>query len=733
MARRLAALLAILPSVVGGQSMPTVSLGDAIAMTHIQRTYDRDERIVVFSPDGHIAAAVVWRGDLSRDRNVYSILAFDVRTRIAPTTVLSVDFDGDSTDQDATPVSQLLIMPDDRTITFLGALHGTASQVYAVDRLTHQVKALTRHRSAVRSYGVGSDGQVRIFSAVADADSATTRRRNRAGYSPAGQGTELGLSALLGSESAPQTRQYFVQSGGPERLVFDSRTNLRDPVAESSPRRGNAAVPLGTPVDDDTPKSLSVDPTGRYALLWPYTTLAAPAHPERYRFFDGRNAYENRMAAFYALVDLATGRLTRLIDAPHDPFVRNSGVPIWSPDGRTVIVSSLLPLAASDTAAAAATAGQPELVAVELRSGRVSSLHIEGDWKAVGWVHRSESDTVILQHGQSIAAVGRGVSGWGPLAVRGAAVGFNTRYPISTNGRLIVGVSDSLTSPPEIALYDLASHETRVVTDLNPRLRQRRYGHIEKIHWRGSFDSASFGYLVTPPDYHAGQRYPLLVLLKDAGADDSDNSFLLDGQGQLSGYAIQTLAADGLVVLFAPDPPSMRQVIERPEEGEHEIANVEGGIAYLNERGLIDTTCIGLAGFSREAYEMSYILGHGRRGFMAAAQIDGGGLFDYNTGDYVPVERYRAPLLLEVHNPQSMADLWPYIERFGVLRKPIDVYYYPGASHDARQPMTRWYSLSRTEQWFRYWLQGWRDPDPAKRDQYAKWDAMRVDGLARPQ
>ena len=26
--------------------------------------------------------------------------------------------------------------------------------------------------------------------------------------------------------------------------------------------------------------------------------------------------------------------------------------------------------------------------------------------------------------------------------------------------------------------------------------------------------------------------------------------------------------------------------------------------------------------------------------------------------------------------------------------------------------------------WFRYWLQGWRDPDPAKAAQYARWDAM---------
>jgi hypothetical protein len=42
------------------------------------------------------------------------------------------------------------------------------------------------------------------------------------------------------------------------------------------------------------------------------------------------------------------------------------------------------------------------------------------------------------------------------------------------------------------------------------------------------------------------------------------------------------------------------------------------------------------------------------------------------------------------------------------------------------QPRHRLAVFERNLDWFRYWLQGARDPDPAKADQYARWDRMRV-------
>ena len=68
-------------------------------------------------------------------------------------------------------------------------------------------------------------------------------------------------------------------------------------------------------------------------------------NPARHRFYDTMNAYARRSAAPYGLVDLATGGIARLIDAPHPQFSsRGGGPPLWAADGRSVIVHTLLPL-----------------------------------------------------------------------------------------------------------------------------------------------------------------------------------------------------------------------------------------------------------------------------------------------------------------------------------------------------------------------------------------------------
>src|SRR5687768_6703971 len=104
---------ALTPTTLRGAGAPsTIDVTDAISMVRIQDHFGMDDRFVAFSPDGSKFATVVWRGDLERDVNIFSLLVFDVaeslrRPRSNPSPVLSIDFKGDSTDQAATPISQL--------------------------------------------------------------------------------------------------------------------------------------------------------------------------------------------------------------------------------------------------------------------------------------------------------------------------------------------------------------------------------------------------------------------------------------------------------------------------------------------------------------------------------------------------------------------------------------------------------------------------------------------------
>jgi len=45
--------------------------------------------------------------------------------------------------------------------------------------------------------------------------------------------------------------------------------------------------------------------------------------------------------------------------------------------------------------------------------------------------------------------------------------------------------------------------------------------------------------------------------------------------------------------------------------------------------------------------------------------------------------------------------------------------------HVLTNPVERMASQNLSVDWFRFWLQGYEDPDPAKADQYKRWRELR--------
>ncbi|MDP9085324.1 MAG: prolyl oligopeptidase family serine peptidase, partial [Pseudomonadota bacterium] len=88
------------------------------------------------------------------------------------------------------------------------------------------------------------------------------------------------------------------------------------------------------------------------------------------------------------------------------------------------------------------------------------------------------------------------------------------------------------------------------------------------------------------------------------------------------------------------------------------------------------------------------------------------------------VAEISAPVLLQM--PEQEARRVP--ELFVRLRNagtPVELWAYPDEDHLKVEPRHRLAVYQRNLDWFRYWLQGWRDPNPAKNAQYARWDRMR--------
>lgn len=87
------------------------------------------------------------------------------------------------------------------------------------------------------------------------------------------------------------------------------------------------------------------------------------------------------------------------------------------------------------------------------------------------------------------------------------------------------------------------------------------------------------------------------------------------------------------------------------------------------------------------------------------------------------LDRIRAPILFQ-HSEQEYMYALDY-EIPLIRERRADLYVFPNEPHQKFQPRHKLAVYERNLDWFRFWLQGYEDPDPAKREQYIHWRLMR--------
>lgn len=697
-----------------------------------------DGSLAAISPDGNQAAAITWQGDLKRNVNTYSLIVFDLKAvalgNAGPRVILKRDFAGDKNDNRAAPFTSLTFLSDNRTIAFLGRDGSQPEQVYSVNIENGKLRQWTRHPTAVRTFAFGPDGNLRAFSAVADPIGGGHKERL------ANDGVfmwdrevfpdQLAFSSAFSALSTEPIylRQFFLVGAGEgsqPKLLFDSRESqptvkldFNDARVRISPILGlhhDAALGMGG--------GMTVGPSGRYLLMYPYALAEHSMEPERYAFYADKNAYERRIAAPAALVDLANGRIERLIDAPSPQFGPEAGPPLWVPDGRSILLYTLL----KDKPAA-----PPQWVEVDISTKQVTPLTLPKGWKPVSW--QADGRALIISkggrstnNGRFYGKVSRSPGGkWGRIVELGEPNGFNGRFwQPATNGEVVIGIKQSPTASPELALFDLSTKRMTVLTDLNPQLRQRRLGAVETFRWESPHQNDAESFLLKPVDYKPGTRYPLVILLDDGFLGQKEEPYMLDAAEQTSGHAIQMLAAHGFMVLY---PRTPRGLPTGSEEGKWMRAQIESAAAALDQAGLIDRNRIGISGFSRAAYHTNYLVMHSTIPFAAATAVDGG-QFEYNDGmrPYYDNELRKicTPLMFEAHRLPTLTSVSHIAGRLESFGKAAEILYFAEAPHDLIRPRHRLRSLGTHIDWWRFWLKGEEASDPSKRNQYAHWRQLR--------
>ena len=706
--------------VVGGTPRHAVTIEDCVEFTHIQQTYLSNDPTVVFSPDGGQFVTMTWRGNLAKDTNEYQLMLFDATRLDKPPVVLkAAEFSHEEWYQHARPLHDFAFLSGNR-LAMLATENGNPRQIVILDLKSRAETVLTHEAAGVRAFGIASDGTSWVYATRIEDDKAKLKELHRDGFSvldPKATKSKSLSDLALGHWIDHRLRYYFVDHpGGAPRVIYEGP-------------------------DPWVPSVFRVSPDGKWALAETYSYDASI--PER------------SVTSRFELIDLKSGVMQPLAGSDLPTY----GRVLWAPDSRSVVMF-----------------GDQKLVEVTLAPRTVSSLDVGKGWDLLGWSDNADglyfSRSAYAHEADpkdTLALARRGSKGWMPLQVFSSSKShfdLNPRYYAGTNGRLIVGVHDDLSTPPDLFAYDVHRRTARQLTHLNPQVSAWSLGDVSRIRWSGPYNRDSFGYLIKPVGYQPGKRYPLIIQIKDEGAFTEDNSFILDGTEQLSAAAIQVWANEGFMVLFTPDPPGIGKLMDTRQEDERFTAHIESGLDALEAQGLIDRSRVAITGWSRAGWQSEQVVAFGRTRFAAASNVDN---VEYNLDQYTMFydrspdalakhwgdlrpwgptakqwadiaidwryDKAQTPRLMEVHG-QEWGSLLSFQESLTALRTakiPVDLFWYPDEAHNLKAPIHRLRSLSTHNDWFRFWLLAYEDPAPDKAGQYERWRKMRDEWPQRPQ
>ncbi|HEX3423753.1 MAG TPA: Atxe2 family lasso peptide isopeptidase [Sphingomicrobium sp.] len=311
-------------------------------------------------------------------------------------------------------------------------------------------------------------------------------------------------------------------------------------------------------------------------------------------------------------------------------------------------------------------------------------------------------------------------------------------------------VAASAASPPRLVAIDLDGGHSAVLYDPNELWRQTYAPRVEQLRWKTAEGASVAGTLLTPA---GSSQHPAPLFINYYSCD----GFLRGGEGDE--WPIPSLLESGFAVACVNAAP-----FTGPQDG---VATYQTGleavralINLLEHRGLIDRNKVAMGGFSFGSEVATWVALHSNllaSLSIASAQSDPTGywfdaigatdrtkmirkVWGLGTPEETPgrwkqvspalnAERIRAPILLQL--PEQEARRIP--EFYGRLTgslTPAELYAYPDEDHLKVQPRHRLAVNERNLDWFRYWLQDYRDPDSRKAAQYVRWDKMRANWAA---
>ena len=450
-----------------------------------------------------------------------------------------------------------------------------------------------------------------------------------------------------------------------------------------------------------------------------------------------RNITEQAINGDQYLLDVATGGIERLTNNREmsESLVR------FSPDSRWIAFSS------SD-----------DMTRYNMKNRRVYLRRVDdrgGQWRKLGQSFDGDVAVDFWSRDGKTIYFGEGVKASNQLLA--LDVERNTVRPVTNEpasvsvnydeetGHILVNYSDPKTPS---TLYSVASISQlanrgtwKQLTDANPQVRSFALGEEEEITWRSTDGKMVGGVLTRPVGYRPGVRYPLVVSIHGGPASADVLGFSTTAQVYAgAGYAVLRPNYRGSTNYGEAHKTAI--IGNYFQQGYEDIMT---GVDHLIAQGLVDSTQMGVFGWSAGGHWSNWILTHTDR-FKAIssgagtsnwismyAQSDVQRNRQHYLGDKLPYDDFDAywnqsplkyiknaktPTMIHVvkgdprvPSPQS-EELHMALKRLGV---PTEFYVYPGQSHGIPDPRNQFVKATAEMAWMDYYVRGkgrkfaWRD------------------------
>jgi hypothetical protein len=655
---------------------------------------------------------------------------------------------------EAPNIADVRWLRDSTALAFLGKSRTGNDQIFLADVSSKKLEALTPDSQQVTGFDVRSRDQF-VYTALSPVlREASSEWDDRAII--VGTGRALNSLVLPHLGAAPDIWKYdlselWVINHAKRSRVMDASTGRPVPIHLEG-ERALSLSPDGRQIV--TALTIKVIPK-RWESLYsspvpfsPYSIRAKLQNPEGFR--------GQRDVSQYSLIDVKSGKVEPLMDAPIGNALGWWGMSHadWSADARFIVLTdTFLPPNNSGR-----VTNEPCVVVVELVKRRTTCL--------IHWPSPAEAGVtpVSMIYNASFDSEGTGKvnvykSEDGKTSTLSFARQPNNSWvavssatkPSSMASPISVAVEQGINQPPLLAATDPKANKSSVIWNPNAWTKGVQFGEVSIYRWTDKTGREWTGGLYIPPNYIRGKRYPLVI--QTHGFDE--HKFAASGSFPTA-FAAQELVSAGIIVLQVRDCP----IRGTPEEASCQLAGYESAIDNLSAESLVDPSRIGIIGFSRTCYYVLAALTVGNSRFAASSITDGvdEGYLQYilnvdgDSNNSVAreadaiigappfgqgirkwlqrspafnMDKVNAPLQV-IATREGVLQMWEPYAALRYLRKPVDLLILNSNEHVLSKPSVRLVSQGATVDWFRFWLQGYADPDPAKSSQYQRWEQMRT-------